>query len=394
MRKEYNPVSGEEITLKKEKHKGYFDYSLLFVWIFIMLLGYVLLYSASSYTALNKYGDAAFFLKGQIKATAIGCVFMIPTIFIDYRLWKNFKTLIYGVSIGSVFLVMTPLGLELNGAKRWVDLKVVQFQPAELVKIGVIVITAYILSKCGAGAIKRGKLCWQIYGLTLLGAGLVFVLTSNLSSAVIIAGIGAVMLIVAGAGKYFTGPISIGLVVAIIGLYVMRNMPQLASLSFRFERIAVWKNPENFLEGAGKGYQPLQGLYAIGSGGIFGKGLGNSAQKLGFVPEATNDMIFSIICEELGIFGAVCIILLFVFLIRRMRVIASNAPDMFGSMLVVGILAHISIQVVLNIAVVTTLIPNTGVSLPFISYGGTSLLFLMIEMGLVLSVSRKIKRIR
>ena len=154
------------------------------------------------------------------------------------------------------------------------------------------------------------------------------------------------------------------------------------------------KNPENFLQGRGKGFQPLQGLYAIGSGGIFGKGLGNSAQKLGFVPEANNDMIFSIICEELGIFGAICIILLFVFMIRRMRVIASNAPDMFGSMIVVGVLAHISIQVVLNIAVVTTLIPNTGVSLPFISYGGTSLMFLIIEMGMVLSVSRRIKRIR
>ena len=397
MQKEYEPATGEQITSKKEKRKregGYFDYSLLFVWIFIMLLGYVLLYSASSYTAFNKYGDAAYFLKGQIKATIIGAVFMIPTIFLDYRLLKKFKTLIYVVSIGSVFLVLTPLGLELNGAKRWVDLKVVQFQPAEVVKIGVIIITAYALSRCGTSAIKKGKLCWQIYSLTLLGAGLVYVLTSNLSSAIIIAGIGAIMIIVAGAGKYFTGTISVGLVVAIIGLYILRNMPQLASLSYRFERIAVWKNPENYLDGAGKGYQPLQGLYAIGSGGIFGKGLGNSAQKLGFVPEATNDMIFSIICEELGIFGAVCIILLFVFMIRRMRVIASNAPDMFGSMLVVGVLAHISIQVVLNIAVVTTVIPNTGVSLPFISYGGTSLLFLMIEMGMVLSVSRRIKRIR
>ena len=397
VQKEYEPATGEEVTLKQEKRKkqyGYFDYSLLFVWIFIMLLGYVLLYSASSYTALNKYGDAAYFLKGQIKATAIGLVFMLPAVFMDYRLLKNFKTLIYGVSIGSVFLVLTPLGLELNGAKRWVDLKIVQFQPAEVVKIGVIIMTAYILSRCGTHAIKKGKLCWQIYCVTLLGAGLVYILTSNLSSAIIIAGIGAIMIIVAGAGKYFTGTISIGLVVAIIGLYIMRDMPQLATLSYRLERIAVWKNPENFLDGRGKGYQPLQGLYAIGSGGIFGKGLGNSAQKLGFVPEATNDMIFSIICEELGIFGAVCIILLFVFMIRRMRVIASNAPDMFGSMLVVGVLAHISLQVVLNIAVVTTVIPNTGVSLPFISYGGTSLLFLMIEMGMVLSVSRKIKRIR
>ena len=394
--KEYEPATGEEVTVKRKRNKrdGYFDYSLLFVWIFIMLLGYVLLYSASSYTALNKYNDSAYFLKKQIQATAFGVAVMIPVILLDYRLLKKYKTFIYCFSLFTVLLILTPLGKEANGAKRWINLKLVQFQPAEIVKIGVIIMTAAILSKCGQQAIKKGKLCWQIYSITLLGAGLVYVLTSNLSSAIIIAGIGAVMIIVAGAGKWFTGTISVGLVGGIIGLYILRNMPQLASLSFRFERIAVWKNHENFLQGRGKGFQPLQGLYAIGSGGIFGKGLGNSAQKLGFVPEANNDMIFSIICEELGIFGAICIILLFVFMIRRMRVIASNAPDMFGSMIVVGVLAHISIQVVLNIAVVTTLIPNTGVSLPFISYGGTSLMFLIIEMGMVLSVSRRIKRIR
>ncbi len=135
----------------------------------------------------------------------------------------------------------------------------------------------------------------------------------------------------------------------------------------------------------------LQGLYAIGSGGIFGKGLGNSIQKLSFVPEAQNDMIFSIICEELGLFGAACLILLFLFMIWRFMVIANNAPDLLGSMIVVGVMAHIAIQVILNIAVITNTIPNTGITLPFISYGGTSVLFLMVEMGMVLSVSNQIK---
>lgn len=158
---------------------------------------------------------------------------------------------------------------------------------------------------------------------------------------------------------------------------------------YQLERIYVWLDPEAYpMDG---GFQVLQGLYAIGSGGLVGKGLGESIQKMGFVPEAQNDYIFAIICEELGLFGAVSVILIFLFLIYRFMLIASNAPDLFGSLLVVGVMGHIAIQVVLNIAVVTNSIPNTGITLPFISYGGTSILFLMIEMGMVLSVSNQIK---
>lgn len=390
MNKENNQVSkSDEQQLNRKRRSGYFDYSLLFAWIFIMLLGYVLLYSASSYTALNKYNSSIYFLKNQLIATAMGLVVMIPMIFFDYRILKKFSKIIYGASIVSVFLVLTPMGIEANGARRWVDLKIVSFQPAELVKISVILLTAFLLSKCGRDALKHGKICWQIYSVSIFGAAVLFVVTSNLSSAIIVLGIGAVMLIVAGACKFFTGIIAAGIGVGVVSLFFLGEF---SDLGFRFSRIAVWRNPEAYMDKGG--YQVMQGLYAIGSGGLFGKGLGNSAQKLGYVPEASNDMIFSIICEELGIFGALCIIALFIFLIRRMRYIASNASDLFGSMVVVGVLAHISIQVVLNIAVVTNFIPNTGVSLPFISYGGTSLMFLMIEMAMVLSVSRRIKRIR
>ena len=390
MNKENNQVSkSDEQQLNRKRRSGYFDYSLLFVWIFIMLLGYVLLYSASSYTALNKYNSSIYFLKNQLIATAMGLVVMIPMIFFDYRILKKCSKIIYGASIVSVFLVLTPMGIEANGARRWVDLKIVSFQPAELVKISVILLTAFLLSKCGRDALKHGKICWQIYSISIFGAAVLFVVTSNLSSAIIVLGIGAVMLIVAGACKFFTGIIAAGIGVGVVSLFFLGEF---SDLGFRFSRIAVWRNPEAYMDKGG--YQVMQGLYAIGSGGLFGKGLGNSAQKLGYVPEASNDMIFSIICEELGIFGALCIIALFIFLIRRMIYIASNASDLFGSMVVVGVLAHISIQVVLNIAVVTNFIPNTGVSLPFISYGGTSLMFLMIEMGMVLSVSRRIKRIR
>ena len=156
---------------------------------------------------------------------------------------------------------------------------------------------------------------------------------------------------------------------------------------YQLDRITAWVDPT----ATDTGYQTLQGLYAIGSGGFFGRGLGQSLQKLGFVPEPQNDMIFSIICEELGLFGATLLILMFMFMIYRFMVIASNAPDLMGSLLVVGVMAHIGIQVILNIAVVTNTIPNTGVTLPFISYGGTSVLFLMLEMGMVLSVSNQIK---
>lgn len=354
-----------------------------------MFLGYVLLYSASSYMGMSAQGDSAFYLKRQIRATLVGCLGMIPVTILDYRVWKKLDKLIYGFAIFTVFLVKTPLGIENNGAKRWVGFGGLQFQPAELVKIGVIVMTAYMLSKCGSLALRKTKTCYQIFSISLVGALLVIGLTSNLSSAIIIVSIGAVMVIIAGACRQFV----ISLIgVGGIGMGAILLVSALAGKSFRISRIMVWLNPEKYADSGG--YQVIQGLYAIGSGGIFGKGLGNSAQKLGFVPEAANDMIFSIVCEELGIFGALCIILLFLFMIRRMRVIASNAVDLYGSMLVVGILAHISIQTVLNISVVTNSIPNTGVSLPFISYGGTSLAFLMVEMGIVLSVSGRIKRIR
>ncbi len=158
---------------------------------------------------------------------------------------------------------------------------------------------------------------------------------------------------------------------------------------YQLMRIHVWLNPEAYRQEGG--YQVLQGLYAIGSGGLMGKGLGESIQKLGFVPEAQNDMVFSIICEELGIFGAVGIIFIFLFMVYRLMLIASNAPDLFGALLVVGVMGHIAIQVILNIAVVTNTIPNTGITLPFISYGGTSVVFLLVEMGMVLSVSNQIK---
>jgi cell division protein FtsW len=205
---------------------------------------------------------------------------------------------------------------------------------------------------------------------------------SNLSTAVIVLGIAVCMLFVASS-KY--KPF---LVIGVLGVAFILIFIFAMGAGYRSDRVDAWLHPET---AGDSGYQTLMGLYAIGSGGLFGKGLGQSLQKMGHVPESQNDMIFTIICEELGLFGAICVILLYLMMIWRMMVIANNAKDLFGALLVVGVMTHISLQVILNIAVVTNSIPNTGVTLPFISYGGTSVVFLMMEIGLVLSVSKGIK---
>lgn len=222
----------------------------------------------------------------------------------------------------------------------------------------------------------------------------VYRITKNLSSAIIILGISVLMVFVASPDyKKFIimGVLVVAAAVLIVFLAVSstQNAAEGEEVNFRFGRIATWLNPES--DATGTGFQTLQGLYAIGSGGVWGKGLGQSMQKLNFLPEAQNDMIFSIICEELGLFGAVAVLIMFIMLLWRMMVIANNAPDLFGAMLVVGVMGHIAIQAILNIAVVTNSIPNTGISLPFISYGGSSVMFLLIEIGLVLSVARRIQ---
>jgi cell division protein FtsW len=230
--------------------------------------------------------------------------------------------------------------------------------------------------------------------LAVVGGGLAlaaYVFTDNLSTAIIIFCITAGLIFVAHPDiKIFIIIAGVVIALAVIGVIFLNATVSVdGSGSFRLRRIMVWLHPEEYADSWG--YQTIQALYAIGSGGFFGRGLGNSIQKLGSVPEAQNDMIFSIICEELGIFGGLIVLMLYAYLLYRLFVIAQNAPDMFGSLMVSGIFIHIALQVILNIAVVVNLMPNTGVTLPFISYGGTSIVFLMAEMGLALSVARQIK---
>ena len=264
-------------------------------------------------------------------------------------------------------------GREINGSKRWLALGPFSFQPSEFAKVALILFLADLVTKNVKTIGKMWTLCrimfWILPIVGLVGA-------SNLSTAIIILGIGVILIFVASP-KYAQFAM-----MGIAGACFMGIF--LALESYRLERLAIWRNPEKYE----KGYQTLQGLYAIGSGGVFGVGIGNSVQKLGFVPEAQNDMIFSIICEELGLAGAGIIVFLFLLLIWRFFLIASGSRDLFGALIATGAMAHMMIQVILNIAVVTNTIPNTGITLPFISYGGTSVMFLLIEMGLVLSVSQ------
>lgn len=375
-------------TRGRKKSEYYFDYSLLFIILFLVGFGLVMIYSASAYDASEQMGNEMYYLIHQGGAAALGLVAMLVVSRIPYHFWEHFTVIGYVVSVILILLVLSPLGIEANGARRWLNLGV-SVQPAEIAKLAMILFLANIICKMG-----RKVRSWKAFGFimapVLVVCLLVWRVTDNLSSAIIIFGIAFLMLFVASPDykRFVLITTAVG-AVAVIAVYVLSKSQITADTGFRSARIMAWLDPEAYA--SGKGFQTLQALYAIGSGGLFGKGLGGSMQKLGYLPEQQNDMIFSIICEELGLFGAIAVIVIFVLLIWRFMVIANNAPDLFGALLVVGVMGHIAIQVILNIAVVTNTIPNTGISLPFISYGGSSVLFLLIEMGLVMSVARGIR---
>ena len=366
----------------------FYDFSLLSVIILLTCFGLIMLYSTSAYTAQLQFGDDMYYFKKQAYIS-IACIALAIFIsFIDYHILEKIHFLLYIGALMMMALVRTPLGSASHGARRWLKIGPVQFQPAEVAKIAVIVTISWAVVKMGKSVktLRASALLLVLGGILSGGA---FFMTDNLSTAIIIAGITAGMVFIANPDyKWFAVAVILCAAAAVlIMMYVQKNMQD--SGNFRIRRMLVWLNPEDYA--AGDGYQTLQALYAIGSGGLFGRGLGNSIQKLGSVPEAQNDFIFSIICEELGIFGGIVVLLFFGYMLYRLFFIAQNAPDMFGSLLVCGVFVHIALQVVLNVAVVVNLLPNTGVTLPFISYGGTSVLFLMAEMGLALSVARQIR---
>lgn len=380
-----------KVRVRVKNSIRYFDYSLVASIVFLVCFGLVMLYSASSYAAQVDYGDSMYYFKRQIIFCAMGAGIAYVVSLIDYHVWAKFAKKIYVFSLILMALVQTPLGKEVNGAKRWIRLPMnQQFQPSEFAKIAIILFIPVAICYMGKkihtleGVIR--VLCWGA-----LSAACVFFLTENLSTAIIVFGISYLVVFIVYPNKILLLiPVAAGVAMIVLIPLLLGPLVRAGDFdgNFRLGRILVWLDPEKYSSGIG--YQVVQGLYAIGSGGFFGKGLGNSAQKQ-FIPEAQNDMILSIICEELGVFGAIMVLVLFGLLLYRLMVIAQNAPDMYGALIASGIFAHIALQVILNVAVVVNLIPNTGITLPFISYGGTSVLFLMAEMGLALGISRKIK---
>ena len=368
----------------------YFDFDLLLVIIFLMCFGLVMLYSVSSYEAQVEMGDDMYYFSKQALIGVIGFAAMFTVSRIDYHIYGAFAFEIYVVSMILMALVQTPLGKTVNGARRWIRLPGnMTLQPAEITKIAVILFISYELCRLGKKAYKIRTGGAQVFAFGLAAAGGVLFLTDNLSTAIIVMAITCILIfVIHPKTKPFLITAGVFLAVAAAGILIL-YLTVADSDNFRVQRIVAWLNPEATADT--ESFQVMQGLYAIGSGGFFGKGLGNSTQKLGVIPEAQNDMILVVICEELGVFGALIILVLFGVLLYRLMFIARNAPDLYGSLIATGIFAHIALQVILNIAVVTGLLPTTGITLPFISYGGTAILFLMAEMGIALGISRRIR---
>lgn len=377
-------IQKRQDRINREKVGSTFDYTLLLIVIFLLGFGMIMIYSASSYSSAIEYNDAAYFLKKQIKAVALGTVAMFIVSFIPVQLYSKRTITWYAIGLGSLILLLTPLAITANGATRWLNFKILTMQPAELVKLCMILFYASLMCKMEK-ATNTMKGYFFAFLLPFPMAGAVYLISDNLSSAIIVLGICFLMLAVASKNvkcTLITSGAILLLVGGVVGGILLFADP---TKNFRFARIFAWIHPENYSQGTG--FQTLQSLYAIGSGGVFGKGLGQSIQKMNYIPEAQNDMIFSVICEELGLFGAFAVLALFVALLFRCLVIIVNAKDMYSQMVAVGIMSHFAIQVILNIAVVTNTFPNTGVSLPFISYGGSSVLFLLVEIGMLLSIA-------
>ncbi len=359
----------------KVKYKGQIDYVILLCVILLVAIGVIMVFSSSYYTAgKGENADMYSFLKKDIIYSALGFVAMYFVSKINYEVLKLFVKPLYFGSIVLLLLVFTPLGVTHNGARRWLNFGF-EFQPSEIAKFALIITLAAVLENNPKmlGDIKGVA---KYLGIMALPTGIVAL--ENLSTAIVIGGISVVLLFVYSPKLRY--PMGVGALGA-AGVIAM------VFGSWRSDRVEAWRHPE--LVANEKGYQVLQSLYSVASGGMFGLGLGGSRQKLGYMPEAQNDIIFAIICEELGWFGAAIVVTLFIVLIWRGIYIAiRNSNEPFAMLLAIGITSMIAIQVIINIAVVTNTIPNTGIPLPFISYGGTSLVMMLASMGLLMNISR------
>ena len=363
----------------KEKYmagKRYFDYPMLFLVIFLICFGLVMIYSTSSYKSTVTYGNSYHWLLRQAVAIVLGAVAMVVCCKLDYRIMKSekFGNGCYWASIVLLVLVLI-IGAAKKGAVRWISIAGFQFQPSEVSKILVVI---YLANRLSANAHKIRTFKDSIVIVLPTVPIIALIVTQNLSTALVVCSMIGVMLFV-------VSPKMKELMLTAGGGIILLFVYLLTANSYRNERVQIWLHPESHK----KGFQTMQALYAIGSGGIFGKGFGNSVQKKpGFIPEAHTDMIFSIICEELGLVGALVIIGLLIYLLYLIYQVAKNSENVYGSVLAMGVFFHIGVQSIINIAVNINLFPNTGIPLPFFSYGGTSIVIIMAEMGLVMSIDR------
>lgn len=359
--------------------KGGIDLTFMFLVLILLAIGLIMLFSASYASAYYETGNSFYYISRQLLFAVVGIIGMFIVANIDYHILHRFAFLIY---IGTVFLLILVLFVHTReDARRWIPLGFTTFQPSELAKFAIVLIFAHLIST------NYEKMKDPKYGvwpfLALMGVVvLLMLLEPHLSGTILILSIGIIMMFVGGTDlKWFM----IGGLLLAAAVVVIVLIPGV--IPYAMSRIQHWRDP--WLDPQGKGFQTIQSLYAIGSGGLMGVGIGNSRQKHLYLPEPQNDFIFSVVCEELGFIGATLIILVFVLLIWRGYVIAMRCRDRFGSMLAIGLTTQVGVQTILNIAVVSNTIPNTGISLPFFSSGGTALVMLLAEMGVILSVSRQ-----
>lgn len=374
-----------------KKRARFYDYNLMALVIFIFTIGLLVIYSSSQYVAMQERGDASYYFLRQLKIGSAGLLLAVVISLFDYKILKGvFAKAGYFLTLGLLILTMIG-GIAGGGKMRWLEIAGNTFQPTEAAKVLIIVWAASFIASRGT-AMNLKKNIGRLIVMSLIPVALIA--SNNISSGFILALIVAVMLFVSTSDyKMYVGLLLIGILFIIalrVGLYryIVDNNITARPEQYWLRRIYAWVAPDIFETDS---YQTVQGIYAIGSGGMTGQGLGESIQKYGTIPEVQNDMIFTVFCEEFGFIGAATLIILYIFLLYRIYCIARNASDLFGTMICTGVMAHIGVQVAFNLAVVTGVMPNTGVTLPFISYGGSAVLFTMTEMGLVLSVAHKIE---
>ena len=364
--------------IKKRQRINAVNPYILYSVLALVAIGIIMVFSASYYDALYKHKDVFFFLGKELTWAPIGIAAMIIMMLVDYHVWKKFTGFAYIVTIGALIAVLV-VGENINGATRWLKIAGISFQPSELAKYVIVFFLAMVIDKYG-----KVKSNWKVSLLYLCAAGIFSVLVykeNNLSIASIIMFVAFIMVFVSGMSLKETFTlIALGGVLGTLGIF---------SADYRRDRFISFLDPWKYADK--EGYQLIHSLYALGSGGLFGVGLGNSKQKALYMPEPHNDFIFAIIGEELGLIGCIVVVAIFVVLIVAGVKVASRAKDRYGKLLATGIISVIAVQAIINIAVVTGSMPVTGVPLPFISYGGTSLVFNLAAMGVLLNISRQCK---